>query len=117
MNLSRRDLVSLLGGAVAAKFMPVDSLQDPPVDTLTRPAPMHWREIHVMKHFAHIDLRKIHDELYPFAEKGDTVRLIVPCGVTVGPPEAGQACIDIGDWPEGVNIEIDMNGRFAVART
>ena len=61
-----------------------------------------------------VDLRAIHDSLYPEPEVSDTftLRVYVETNVVVGASTTGNAAMDIGTWPAGVVIEVYNNGRI-----
>ena len=58
-----------------------------------------------------LNLRTAHDSIYTEAESGDTVVLLIESGAIIGSVGLGVS-LDIGDWPAGVNIEIQGTGRI-----
>jgi len=115
-DVTRRKLLGLMGAAGAAGFVPVAQLEPSP-DPIPGPSgawPDNWREIHVTKDRPHINLRELHDAMYPLPAAGDNVRLVVHSGVTIGPPVNERYAIVTGDWPKGVSIEINWQGTLAV---
>tara|TARA_R110000868_G_scaffold186079_2_gene428282 strand:- start:2344 stop:4620 length:2277 start_codon:yes stop_codon:yes gene_type:complete len=61
-----------------------------------------------------VNIRTIHDSLYPDPETADTftLRVYVETNVVVGASTTGNAAITVGTWPAGVVIEIYNNGRI-----
>lgn len=61
-----------------------------------------------------VDLRAIHDSLYPEPESGDTftLRVYVETNVIVGASTNANAAMTVGTWPAGVTVEIYNNGRI-----
>jgi hypothetical protein len=61
-----------------------------------------------------VDLRSIHDSLYPEPETGDTftLRVYVETNVVVGASTTANAAMIVGTWPSGVIVEIYNNGRI-----
>lgn len=59
-----------------------------------------------------INLRTAHDSLYPPAAAGDTVTCVIYSGVVVGSVSAALPALDIGSWPVGVNIILQLFGTL-----
>jgi hypothetical protein len=61
-----------------------------------------------------VNLRSVHDSLYPTPETGDTFTLtcFVETNVIVGATTASITAFDVGDWPAGVVVTIINNGRI-----
>jgi hypothetical protein len=70
-----------------------------------------------------VNLRNIHDDIYPEPESGDVINVIIQAGVTIGStgaplqsadsPEVVAVCaFFVGSWPTGVTINITVNGRI-----
>lgn len=59
-----------------------------------------------------VNLRTIHDALYPAAVSGTVVRAIVQAGVIVGATSTANRAFDIGSWPAGVLITVQVEGRI-----
>ncbi len=59
-----------------------------------------------------VNLRTSHDLLYPTPESGDTVTCTVMAGVTVGSHVLASPALDIGSWPAGVTIVLDIRGTL-----
>ena len=61
-----------------------------------------------------VDLRAIHDSLYPEPEVSDTftLRVYIETNVVVGASTTGNAAMDVGTWPAGVTVEVYNNGRI-----
>lgn len=111
--LTRRELTGLLGAVVAAEFIPINAVAEA-VRALPDENRLHGISIDADR--PHVNLREIHDQLFPTALPGDTVRLFVPRGVTIGPPPSGLSPIEVGSWPDGVQVELDIDGALAVWR-
>jgi len=61
-----------------------------------------------------VNLRTIHDQLYPEPESGDTftIRCYIETNVVVGASTTANAAFIVGTWPSGVTVEIYSNGRI-----
>jgi hypothetical protein len=61
-----------------------------------------------------VNLRSVHDSLYPTPETGDTFTLtcFVETNVVVGATASSITAFDVGDWPAGVVVTIINNGRI-----
>lgn len=58
-----------------------------------------------------VNLRTRHDQLYPTPQSGDLITVIVNAGVTIGSTSSSTPAMDVGTWPGGVSISIEVNGR------
>ena len=61
-----------------------------------------------------VNLRTIHDQLYPAPEVSDTftIRCYIETNVVVGASKTSNAAFIVGDWPAGVTVEIYNSGRI-----
>jgi hypothetical protein len=61
-----------------------------------------------------VNLRSVHDSLYPAPATDDVFALtcFVETNVIVGATDATRRAFDVGDWPAGVTITIINNGRI-----
>ena len=61
-----------------------------------------------------VDIRSVHDSLYPDPLVGDTftLRVYVETNVVVGASTTANAAMTVGTWPAGVVVEIYNNGRI-----
>ncbi|MGQ4273389.1 hypothetical protein [Terrihabitans sp. B22-R8] len=59
-----------------------------------------------------LNLRSAYDQFYPAPVDGDVVTVIIEDGVIVGSRSALLPAVDVGDWPEGVVIDIKLYGRI-----
>lgn len=61
-----------------------------------------------------VNLRTIHDQLYPEPESGDTftIRCYIETNVVIGASTTANAAFIVGTWPSGVTVEIYSNGRI-----
>jgi hypothetical protein len=65
-----------------------------------------------------INLREIHDDLYPEPQSGNVINVIVNAGVIIGSTaivsqlDGSFAAFDVGTWPGGVTINMTINGRI-----
>lgn len=63
-----------------------------------------------------INLRTIHDSLYPAPVEGASptvhVTCIIPTGVIVGSSSTSSPAFDLGSWPSDIPITIDLRGRI-----
>jgi len=59
-----------------------------------------------------VNLRTTHDLLYPPPVEGDEVRCIVEANVVVGSASTSLPAFNLGDWPDGVTIELVVLGRI-----
>lgn len=69
------------------------------------------RHVRITHDVPHVNLRELHDTLYPTAKAGDSIICTVERGVTLGPC-FGKAVFEIGEWPEGVEIKLDIQGKI-----
>lgn len=58
-----------------------------------------------------INIREIHDSIYNTPESGDNVIVTIESHVTVGSTGFINPALDIGDWPAGVTITLNVKGR------
>ena len=56
--------------------------------------------------------RDAHDSLYPTPVSGDEVTFRVIAGVIVGSDNATLPAFDVGDWPSGVLLFLEVLGRI-----
>lgn len=61
---------------------------------------------------AGLNLRTLHDELYPAPVGGETVTLTIGVGVTVGSGDPAVPALTIGSWPGGVTINVVVLGTL-----
>jgi hypothetical protein len=61
-----------------------------------------------------VNLRSVHDSLYPAPESGDTftLRVYIETNVVVGASTTSNAALTVGTWPSGIVIEVYNNGRI-----
>lgn len=59
-----------------------------------------------------INLRTLHDLLYPAAVSGDTVTCRIDAGVIVGSSSTSTPALDIGSWASGVIVVLILFGRI-----
>lgn len=63
-----------------------------------------------------INLRDVHDSIYPDPDAGaspaESLRVIIEANVIVGSNEPGDIAFDVGDWPVGYPISIEVYGRI-----
>jgi hypothetical protein len=61
-----------------------------------------------------VNLRTVHDQLYPAPVDGEaiTVRCYIEVNVNVGASTSTNAAFNVGDWPSSVTIEVYNNGRI-----
>lgn len=59
-----------------------------------------------------INLRTRHDELYPEPVSGDQITAIVNAGVIIGSTSTALRALDVGSWPAGVTINLQLIGRI-----
>lgn len=59
-----------------------------------------------------VNLRTTHDLLYPPPEDGDEVTIIVEGGAIVGSRSAGTPAMIVGDWPDGITLNLIVRGRI-----
>lgn len=64
------------------------------------------RIINISEDVFTINIRTVHDSIYTPAESGDTVRLIIAPGIKIGSVSTAIFALNIGDWPDGVIIEV-----------
>lgn len=59
-----------------------------------------------------LNLRTLHDSLFPAPVSGDVVTLIIAENVVIGSTSTATAALTIGSWPSGVSITVQNNGRL-----
>lgn len=59
-----------------------------------------------------LNLRTIHDTLYPSPVSGDNLICVIESGVKVGSANVGFPAIEVGSWPSGVDITLKVRGRI-----
>jgi hypothetical protein len=59
-----------------------------------------------------VNFRAAHDALYPEPVSGDEVRCIIEAGVIVGSSTPSVPAFDVGIWPAGVTLHLDIRGRI-----
>ena len=73
------------------------------------------RYIYIDSSTSNINLRTIHDSFYPVPTLGDvgafTVYAIVEEGVTVSSTSTGSPALNVGTWPVGLDIVVEIRGR------
>lgn len=58
-----------------------------------------------------INLRQIHDTIYPDPSTSDSITFIIPRGVTVGSNSASIPALDVGQWPSNIVPSLHIHGR------
>lgn len=58
-----------------------------------------------------VNLRSVHDSLFPAPVSGDVVTFNVPLGVTIGSTSSSVPAITDGGWPAGVVVNVNIYGR------
>ena len=58
-----------------------------------------------------LNLREAFNRIYPSIESGETVYLEVIEGTILGSGTTEKPALTIGNWPSGVNIEVQLDGR------
>lgn len=58
-----------------------------------------------------INLRTLHDSLYPVPTPADNVVITIAEGIIVGSTNTNFPAIDVGSWPVGVTPRLDVVGR------
>jgi len=80
------------------------------------PADLLDRTIVIDSDILDVNLRDLHDSIYPepvaFESPSITVTCIVESDVLVGASGADIPAFDVGDWPGGVTITVINNGRI-----
>lgn len=56
-----------------------------------------------------LNMRELHDEIYLPPNSGDQVRAIIGATGLVGSAKASRISFDVGEWPEGVSLELIVN--------
>lgn len=59
-----------------------------------------------------INLRQIHDTIYPEPKPTDKIKFIIPAGVNIGSRQADAVSVDTGWWPANVVPTIVVRGRI-----
>lgn len=58
-----------------------------------------------------VNLRTVHDTLFTAPVSGNVVRAIVQSGVVIGSTSNATSAFDLGTWPAGVDITLQLDGR------
>lgn len=59
-----------------------------------------------------VNFRTSYDLLYSTPQSGDVVTAIVNSGVIIGSTSTGSPAFDVGTWPVGVSLILDIRGRI-----
>lgn len=59
-----------------------------------------------------VNLRTLHDTLFPEPTASTNVFLTIETGVTVGSTSTSTSALDVGSWPSGATVTITNNGRI-----
>lgn len=59
-----------------------------------------------------LNLRSIHDTLFPALTEGDSVTFIVNSGVIIGSRSTGSPAVNVGSWPPGFVPTLRLRGRI-----
>ncbi len=74
------------------------------------------RTITIDSNTNNVNLRTLHDNIYPDPEDNESPSIFVTCiiseGVIVGSSETSLIAFDVGSWPVGVTITVIVNGRI-----
>lgn len=70
------------------------------------------RQIVVDANNYNLNLRTMHDSIYPTPVSGDEVTCTINSGVIVGSTSTGVPAFNIGSWPSGVTLNLVVNGRL-----
>lgn len=75
-------------------------------------ADLNNRAIIIDNDSLNLNIRTIHDTLYPPPVAGITVNITVIAGVDVGSASMSTPAMDIGSWPAGVTLNLVVQGRI-----
>lgn len=70
------------------------------------------RVIIIDSNMSNVNLRDVHDLLYPALEEGNTVTAIIESSVRIGSIDPGQPTLVAGDWPEDITPLVVNRGRI-----
>jgi hypothetical protein len=74
------------------------------------------RTIIIDSNVNNVNLKEIHDTLYPDVTGTEsppvTVTCIVETGVIVGSTSASLPAFDVGEWPTGITVNLEVSGRI-----
>lgn len=76
------------------------------------------REIHIENDSTNLNIRTIHDLIYPVptgGSPGESVDVFVLHGVTVGSTSTGSPALRTGSWPAGVTLRLFNSGLISGA--
>lgn len=78
------------------------------------PEDLNERRLLVDVNTSNVDLLAFHNTFYPPPETGDTfhLTLTIDSGVTLGSASAAIAALNIGTWPAGVTLTLELNGHL-----
>jgi hypothetical protein len=109
-------------GAASAAFIPIQVTQLKPRDDSyaveaeemlfdVPAADLTNRNVTIDSNNFNIDLRTIHDSIYPEPDGTETVTFTINAGVTVGSHSTSLYAITVGTWPAGTTLAMVNNGR------
>ncbi len=78
----------------------------------TAPPDVTERVVTIENDTFNVNLRSLHDQIYITPQDGDTVICVINAGVTVGSINTGLYAFDVGSWPVGVEIILQIRGRI-----
>jgi hypothetical protein len=72
------------------------------------------RYIRIDANAFNVNLRSAHDSLYPAPADDDdfTVTCVIDAGVIVGSTSVPSPALDVGTWPAGISIVLQLHGRI-----
>lgn len=74
-----------------------------------QPLDLSHRTILIDSNSTSLNLRSIHDQLYPTPVAGVTVSFVINSGITINSSDASIPALDTGTWPVGVIVNVTMN--------
>ncbi len=74
------------------------------------------RTITIDSNTNNVNMRTLHDNIYPDPEANESPSVFVTCiiteGIIVGSNSTGDFAFDVGTWPDGVNLTVRVLGRI-----
>ena len=78
-------------------------------------APDLPRSVIIANDTQNFNLRTAHDQLFQPAQPGDVVTCVIQSSVVVGSDSASSPAFDTGEWPDGVEIVIEIADTARIA--
>lgn len=89
-----------------------DSISVETQESFFVPIDVHNKTINIDTDILDVNLRSVHDSLFPLPISGDIVTCIIAANTKVGSSSTSSPALNIGSWPSGVIVNVINNGRI-----